>query len=215
LNQLLGRDVRTAFETDRVPSISLLEVDLDAARSRALDSRPDVTEARLKLKQAELDRRAKKAERIPDVSLAVAYSTNLNVDVLPRNLATLGVQVKWEPFDWGRKDQELAVKSHTLVQAQLGVREAEDHALVEINAAFRKLAEARSLLDVAEMARGAVREKLRVKTNQFQLQAALLADVLHLRTGLAETHDRYQQALLAFWTAKADFEQAVGEDVIP
>jgi hypothetical protein len=42
----------------------------------------------------------------------------------------------------------------------------------------------------------------------------MLNDVLQLRSELAGSDDRYQQALLAFWTAKADFELAIGEDVI-
>jgi outer membrane protein len=65
------------------------------------------------------------------------------------------------------------------------------------------------------MAQVAVREKLRVKTNQYQVQAALLPDVLQLRAEQANSDDHYRQALLAFWTAKADFEHAVGEEVIP
>ena len=64
------------------------------------------------------------------------------------------------------------------------------------------------------MSQTTAREKLRVKTNQYQIQSALLTDVLQLRAELAEADDRYQQALLAFWTAKADFEQAVGEEGI-
>jgi outer membrane protein TolC len=44
------------------------------------------------------------------------------------------------------------------------------------------------------------------------LQAALLPDVLHSRSELASADDRYQQALLAFWTAKADYDLAVGEE---
>jgi len=47
------------------------------------------------------------------------------------------------------------------------------------------------------------------------VQAALLSDVLNLRADLANSDDRYQQALAAFWTAKADFEQATGEELIP
>jgi outer membrane protein TolC len=62
------------------------------------------------------------------------------------------------------------------------------------------------------MARTTTREKLRVKTNQYQLQAALLTDVLQVRAELAETNDRYQQALLDFWAAKADYDLAVGEE---
>ena len=94
------------------------------------------------------------------------------------------------------------------------VREAEDRAVVDINARFRALGEKRALLRVAEMAQSTAREKVRVKTNQYQVQAAMLNDVLQLRAELAGADDRYQQALLAFWTAKADFELAIGEEVI-
>ncbi|PWT83997.1 MAG: hypothetical protein C5B57_05660 [Blastocatellia bacterium] len=215
LNQLLGRDVRTAFDAETASDISVFDVDLQAAQASALDRRPDVREARLKVKQAEVDRQLKKAERIPDVGVVLSYNSNFNIDVLPRNMAAVGVQLKWEPFDWGRKGRELAVKSHALNQAQLAVRETEDRAIVDINARFRKLGESRALLKVAESAQNATREKLRVKTNQFQVQSALLTDVLSLRAELADTNDRFEQALASFWTAKADFEQAIGEDVIP
>ena len=214
LNQLLGRDVRTAFEVENVSTLSILDVDLEAAQSHALESRPEVRQARLNVKQAELDRRLTKADRIPEVSAAVSYTSNFNMSVLPTNLATAAVQVKWEPFDWGRRSREMASKTRTVEQAHLAVREAEDRAVVDINARFRALGEKRALLRVAEMAQGAAREKVRVKTNQYQVQAAMLNDVLQLRAELAGSDDRYQQALLAFWTAKADFELAIGEEVI-
>jgi outer membrane protein len=215
LNQLLGRDVRTPFEVEPVAAIAAFDADLDAMSQRALANRPDVQEARLKLQQAELDRRLTKADRIPEVSLALSYSSNFNIDVLPRNLASVGVKVTWEPFDWGRRQRQLAVKTHSVAQAKLSVRQVEDIVAVEINSRHRTLTERRALLRVAELAQAAAREKLRVKTNHFQIQAALLPDVLQRRAELAASDDRYQQALLAYWTAKADFEQALGEDVIP
>jgi outer membrane protein len=214
MNQLLGRDVRTAFELEPPSAIAPTEVSLEAAQQQALANRPDVRQARLRLDQADLDRRLKKADRIPEVSLGVSYTSNFNMDVLPTNLATVGVQVKWEPFDWGRRGRELSGKVRVVEQARLAVRDAEDRAVLEINSQFRKLAEARALLDVAATAQRAAREKLRVKTNQYQIQAAVLSDVLHLRADAAATDDRYQQALSNFWTAKADFEQAIGEEGI-
>lgn len=214
LNQLLGRDVRTPFEVEEVTGISALDVDVSAAQARALENRPDVREARLKLQQADLDRRITKADRIPELSLAVSYTSNFKMDILPANLATFGVQLKWEPFDWGRKKHALAAKSHTVHQARLGVRDAEDRTVLEINRRFRTLTEKRALLNVARMAQATTREKLRVKTNQYHVQAALLPDVLQVRAELAEMDDHYQQALLDFWTAKADYELAVGEEVL-
>ncbi len=213
LNQLLGRDVRTAFAVEEVSAVSPLEVDVKAAHAHALESRPDIREARLKLEQADLDRRIAKADRIPDVSVAVSYTSNFNIDVLPTNLATAGVQMTWEPFDWGRRKQAVAAKTATVEQARLNVRELEDKTIVEINSRFRTLAEKRALLNVAQMSQRSIREKLRVKTNQFQLQAVLLPDVMQVRAELADADDRYQQTLLEFWIAKADYELAVGEDV--
>jgi outer membrane protein len=215
LNQLLGRDVRTPFEVVAVATVTLLDVDIDAAQRRALANRPDIREARLTLRQAEISRKLTSADRIPDVSVAVGYTSHFNVDVMPRNMATVGVQVSWEPFDWGRKARTLAAKTHTVRQASNNVREAEDRAVLEINSRFRDLTEARARLRVAAMAQSAARERLRVKTNQFQVQAALLPDVLQVRADVASADDSYQQALLAFWTAKAEFEQAIGEEVIP
>jgi outer membrane protein TolC len=215
LNQLLGRDVRTDFVVEPVAALSIAEIDLNAARSIALESRPDVREARLRVEQADLDRRMTKAERIPDVSFAMSYTSNFNIDVMPQNLAGVGLQLKWEPFDWGRRGRQLAAKSHTVEQARLAARDIEDRVVLEVNSRFRALAEKRALLNVAQMAQVATREKLRVKTNQYEVQAALLPDVLQLRAEQANSDDLYQRALLAFWTAKADFEHAVGEEVIP
>ena len=43
---------------------------------------------------------------------------------------------------------------------------------------------------------------------------ALLPDVLQLRAEMANTDDEYQRALVAFWTAKADYDLALGEGVV-
>jgi outer membrane protein TolC len=214
LNQLLGRSVRTPFHTESFATLPLVAIDLESAHARALADRPDVRTAKLDLEQAELDRRIKKAAQIPDVSVAVSYQSNFNIDVLPRNLASVGVQVSWEPFDWGRRGREVAAKERTIRQARLAVQEAEDRAIVEINSRYRSLEEARALLDAVAVAQRSSREKLRVKTNQFQIQAAMLADVLQARAEMANADDQFQQALLTFLTAKADFEHAAGEEGI-
>jgi outer membrane protein len=212
LNRLLGRDITTEFEVEAVAPASLLEMDPVAARARATDLRSDVRQARLALKQAEIDVRVTQAGRIPDVSLAISYTANANMDVVPKSLASAGIQVKWEPFDWGRRRREVASKAHTVTQARLAVRDAEDKAAIEVNTRLRAIAEARGQLELASLAQGVAREKLRVKNNQFAQQAALLPDVLNLRAEVEDTNNRYQQALLAFWMAKADFEHAVGEE---
>jgi outer membrane protein TolC len=212
LNLLLGRDVRTVFDVTPLPAITLQETDLEIAQTRALAARPDVKQARLKVQQAELARRVAKADYIPDLALAVSFVSPLNIDGAPKQIATAALQAQWEPFDWGRKARAVASKSLEIRQAQNAVRDAEDRAVLDVNARFRRLDETRAQLRAARVGQDAARETARVKVAQYDAQAALLADVLQTESSLADSDNQLQQAMVAFWTARADFERALGEE---
>lgn len=213
LNNLLGRDVRTDFRVSAVPDAADFGLDLVLARQRALDQRPELRAGRLKVKQAEVDRRIKKSEYIPDVSVGFTYLTLRNFeDIIPKNFASLGIVVKWEVFDWGRKKDQLAEKDKTITQAKNGLHEAESLVLIDVGDKFRKLQQTRQALQVAQLGQETARETLRVNTNKYKLTAALLSEVLQSQAALAEANRQYQQALLGYWTAKAEFEKSLGEE---
>lgn len=212
LNNLLGRDVRTDFRVSAVPGVNGFAADLAIARSRALDQRPEVREARLKVQQAEVDRRIKKSEYIPDVSAGFIYMTFRNFEsVIPKNLASIGLGMKWEVFDWGRKRDQLAEKDKTIEQARNELHEAESRVLIDVSDKFRKLQQTRQALAVAQLAQETASEVLRVNTNKYRFTAALLSDVLQSEATLAEASHQVRQALLGYWTAKAEFEKALGD----
>ena len=213
LNQLLGRDVRTDFDVAGALDPTRAELDLETARSRAIANRPDVRQANLRVRQAELSRRVARAEYIPDVSLALQSISPMNIDGAPRNISSVGIQMKWEPFDWGRRSAAVASRGLEVRQAHNALSDTEDHAIVEINGQFRKLEEARARLRVAALSQRTAEENARVRGEQYRVQAALLADVLQAQATYAETNNQYQQALLSLLTASADFEQSLGEDV--
>ncbi|HEU5238356.1 MAG TPA: TolC family protein, partial [Pyrinomonadaceae bacterium] len=213
LNDLLGRDVRIEFRVNPAPNVGGFPADLESARTRALEQRPEVREARLKIQQAEVDRRIKKSEYIPDVSAGFVYMTFRNFDeFVPKNLASAGVAIKWEVFDWGRKRDELAAKDKTIEQEKTRLREAESRVLIDVSDKFRKLQQTRQALVVAQLAEQTAQETLRINTNRYKLTAALLSDVLQSQSTLAEANHDFQQALLGYWTAQAEFEKALGED---
>jgi outer membrane protein TolC len=213
LNTLLGRDVGTTFEVAAVPEFTSFVTDLAAARKTALERRPELQQARLAIEQATLDRRIKKSEYIPDVSAGFVYLTPRNYPpVIPKNFADVGVAVSWEFFDWGRKKHQLAEKEKAVEQAKNGLKETEDQVLIDVGDKLRKLQQSGQALRVARLAENSAKENLRVSTGRYKFQAVMLSDVLQSQASLAEaTHD-YQSALLAFWTAKAEFEKALGED---
>jgi len=213
LNNLLGRDVETNFSVSAVPTQTDYNLELASARARALDQRPEVREARLRIKEAEVDRRIIKSEYIPDVTLGFRYVTLRNFDSgVPQNFANIGVLVKWEIFDWGRKKDQMAEKSKLIEQAKTGLHEAESLVLIDVGDKFRKFQQTRQALVVAQLGQETAREVLRINANKYKVTAALLSDVLQSQASLAEANHKYQDALLGYWTAKAEFEKSIGEE---
>ena len=212
LNQLLGREVGTPFRADSMPEESTSDLTLEAARREARTNRPEYRQARLKVQQAEYDRRLAKAEYIPDLSAHVVYQGISNVQVLPANVVTAGFLLTWEPFDWGRKRNTIREKTNSVQQARNGVGETESQIDVEVGAKYRKWQEASLLLGASRTAHEAAVEQLRETENRYKEKAALLKDLLEAQAQSSETTHQYQEALSLYWSALAELRKAMGEE---
>jgi outer membrane protein TolC len=153
-----------------------------------------------------------KADYIPEVGVAFNYLSPFNVEFVPKNVASLGLELKWEPWDWGRRKDVLNQKKVTEAQAQTQLNDVQAKVLMDVNSRFRKLEESRMLISVARASRDSAQQRLREVTNKYQEQSVLLTDVLRQQAAMAGAMDDYQQAVLGFWNAKADFEKSLGED---
>jgi outer membrane protein len=212
LNDLLGRDLETPFRTEQVPAETLAEADLKVAQQTALHQRPEIKEAEINVQKADYDRKLAKAQYIPDVSAAFHYLTPINTEILPQNIAAAGLEFSWDPFDWGQRRDEVKQKKITLDQSEVQLKQTQSQVLLDVNNHFRKLAESRQLLSVAQAGRDASNEKLREVNDKFKQQNVLLRDVLQQQASVANSEHDYEQALLSFWSAKAEFEKALGEE---
>jgi outer membrane protein len=212
LNRLLGRELATEFSVEEQPLPSPEELDLLAARKEASEKRAEIREARLQTKKTELDVRREHAEYLPDISIQLSYISMPNISFAPRNVISAGFLLQWQPFDWGQKKHKIEELKSTSKQAVLSAQDAEQQVLLDVNQKFRKLMEARALLDTQAAVQETEREKLRVMMNQYQQKSALLADLLQEQSLVAQADNQYQQALAGFWTAKAGFDHAVGKD---
>ena len=212
LNQLLGRDVATAFRVEFVPEQDSNDLTLASARQEALANRPECRQAHLKEKQAEYDRRLAKAEYIPDLSLSVRYQGLFNVQVLPSNVATAGFLLTWEPFDWGRRHNKVVEATKTIEQTRNGIEEADSKIAVEVGAKYRNWYDASLLLKASRTGHEAATEQLRVTNNKYKAQAALLRDLLQAQAQSSETNFKFQEALSSYWSAFAELRKAMGEE---
>lgn len=212
LNNLLGRDVKTRFRVTAVDPSATRGMDQSAAEATALDQRPEVREARLKLTHAQTGYRIKKSEYLPDLNLSMRYLRLFNTDFIPEQQWTVGLEMRWEFFDWGRKSQDLSKRTADITQAHNDLREAEAQVRIEVDARLRELDEAGELVKVTELTRTAAREKLRVLTNQYRERAVLLKDVLQAESELADANSEYQKSVLSLYTAQTNLEKALGND---
>ena len=211
LNELMGRDLSLDFTVQGAPEPQAYAMDLAAVRARAMEQRPELREARLKKKQAEADYKSKKSEYIPDVSLIFTYLSPFNVDVVPKNITAAGFALSWDVFDFGKKKHELLGKSQIIEEAGAGIEETAAQIMLDVGNRYRKMEEARQQLRVTTLSRGIAEERVRVGLNRYQEKAVLLKDLLQLQTSLAETSYKYLESLLAYWTARAELEKAMGE----
>ncbi len=213
LNHLMGRDLDVPFAVAAPPAATLDELDLAAALAQAAARRPDLARARIAIAQADNERRLKQAESIPEVSVAVTYDTFLNVDLLPRNIAQVGLQLKWEPFDWGRKGKERAERALQAEQARARERETDSALRIEVTERFRALHESRLLVEAQRLAKDAAAERLRVAQERHRREAVLLKDVLAAQQAAAAATADHDRALMQFWSARADLKQSIGEEI--
>jgi outer membrane protein len=212
LNDLLGRDIDTPFRTQPVAPESSEELDLTLARQTALKQRPEIQEAEIDTHRAEYDRKIAKAAYIPDIGAAFHYLSPIGTQILPQNITSAGVEMKWDPFEWGERRDNVKQKEVTVSQSKYQLDETRSQVLIDVDNSFRKLSESRLVLQVATAARDAANEKLREVNNQYEKSVVLLRDVLDQQTAVANANHDYEQGLLAFWSAKALFEKALGEE---
>jgi outer membrane protein len=212
MNRLLGRDLLVDFSVEPVSSALPEEQDLADARRLALAQRPEIKIASIKKKQANLETGIEKTRYLPDVSIQANYLTPAGVNFLPQNIGGVGILLTWQPWDWGQKRHNLAQKVIAEHEAVLTEGDARDQVLLDVNSKFRKLREARAQLRVAEAARDAEQERLRNQTDAYAQQGILLSGLLQQQASLASAEDQYREAFLAFWTARAEFERALGEE---
>jgi len=212
LNNLLGRDLNIDFRAEEDKELSPTEQDLKAAQATALAQNPKIKEAEIKIQQADTVKRLAKSEYLPDIGASFHYLSPFGVNFVPTNIMGAGIELSWEPFDWGRRRDVVNEKTTQVEQSKLNLDQTKANVLVNLDKEFRDLQEARVAVDVAAAQQDATRVKLREVTDKYGQKTVLLRDVLQQEAAVEKANADYNEAIASFWTAKANFEKALGAD---
>jgi len=212
LNNLLGRDLNIDFRAAEDKELSPIEQDLRAAQSVALEQNPKIKEAEIKIQQADTVKRLAKSEYMPDIGASFHYLSPFGVNFVPTNIMGLGIEISWEPFDWGRRRDVVNEKTVAVEQSKLNLDQTKANVLVNLDKEFRDLQEARMAVDVASAQQEASRVKLREITDKYGQKTVLLRDVLQQEADVEKANADYNEAIASFWQAKANFQKALGAE---
>ena len=212
LNHLLGRSVQTEFSVEPIPATFPEQEDLSVARSTALEHRPEIKLESNRIRQAELATKSEKTHYIPDIAIQASYLSTTNIYFLPQNIGSVGALFTWQPWDWGEKRHKVREAALTEKQAGLSAEDTREQILLDVDSNFRRLREARAHLAVAEALRDAETEKMRNQKDTYSQQSILLSDLMKQQSSLADAESQFRQAVLAYWSARADFQKSLGEE---
>ncbi|WP_444917498.1 TolC family protein [Microbulbifer sp. EKSA008] len=211
LNALMARDVETPFNIQSLPNPHHLAFDVETSLGLAFEQRPDLAESELSIERAEYSYDVKKSEYIPEVDLNIEYLKLYDVSLIPDAEAFIALEMRWEFFDWGRKRDELSSRANKILEAEKKSEEVRNRIEIEVRESLRRLRTSQESVGVARELQAAYREKVRVMTNRYREQAAVLSDVLEAEKQLFRANSDYNRAVLSVWGTLAEYERSVGE----
>jgi outer membrane protein TolC len=197
---------------ESVPATLPEQEELSTARKIALERRSEIKLAGNRKRQTQLATRIEKTHYIPDISIQASYLNPADINFLPQNIGSVGALLTWQPWDWGEKRHKVRQAALAEEQAELSAEDTREQVLLDVDSVFRKLREARSHLAVTVAIRDAETEKMRNQKEAYSQQSILLSDLLKQQSSVADAESQYQQAVLGYWTARADFQKTLGEE---
>ena len=178
---------------------------------RALDSHPEVREARAILEKAFAASRAAKRDYIPDLEAFARYSYQNNVPFLARNFGTFGVHFSYDLFNGGKKRATLHERDAQVAQAKENLERVSDEVELKVETAYNRLQRTQQMVSVSEELLAARKEARRVSAQQVERGASLRSQAEATAAQEFEAQTLFLQSQLEYAEAQDGLIEAIGQ----
>jgi outer membrane protein TolC len=178
---------------------------------KAWGQNPDITAAEDTVRKAKAGVAVAKTAYIPDVS---AYFTNTwqdGVSFLVRNFSTVGAQLNWEVFDFGKRRATVRERESQLAQAEENLRRLKDDVATDIERSYDKLVRTKSLIEVAKQVASLRQESERLAQNQLAQGVVTIADRRRASSATYKSQADLLQAQLNHLVAWVELQRTIGQ----
>jgi outer membrane protein TolC len=210
LNDLLGLPLDTKLELDTEVTTNVEILSKDEYVKVACAENPEIRAAEEAVAKAKAGVAAAKTAYIPDITAFARYSYQDGVPFLVRNFGTVGVNVNYTLFDFGKRRATVREHAAQLGEAEQNLEHMKEQVAVEIERSFNKLERTKSMVNVATQVANLREESERLATNQSAQGVVLISDVRQATAANYKAKAELLQANLGYLLAWAELERAVG-----
>lgn len=183
---------------------------IDVYVASALRNNPDVQEAEAMVTKATHGVGAAKTAYIPDIGLFGSHFYQSSLPFLPRSTLFFGAVGSITLLDFGARSNTLAERNAQLNAANRNLERVKGKVRGDVEAAYRKLARAYEMMDVAREALALRTEALRMRTMQTGAGLGVAAEQSEATADRLEADLNVLRAEMGYRLARAELEQAAG-----
>ncbi len=210
-NDVVGLPIRSEVALDPDVPAPAESCQREQCLKLALDTHPEVTEARAVVEKASAGARAAKREYIPDVEAFARYSYQNNVPFLARNFGTFGIHFSYDLFDGGKKRATLRERDAQLAQAKENLARINDEVEVSVQSAYNKVQRTQQMVAVSQELLATRQEARRVSAQQLERGAYLRSQADAATAEEFEAQTMLLQSQLEYAQAQDELTNAIGQ----
>lgn len=209
-NDVVGLPIKSEIALDPDVSVPPDGCQREHCMKLALDSHPEIAEARAIVEKASAGVRGAKREYIPDIEAFARYNYQNNVPFLARNFGTFGIHFSYDLFDGGKKRAMVRERDAQLAQAKENLARISDEVEVKVQAAYNKLERTQQMVAVSQELLSVRKEAQRVSAQQLEQGAYLHSQAAAAAAQEFEAETLLLQSQLDYAQAQDELTHAIG-----
>jgi outer membrane protein TolC len=211
LNDAIGLPLTTALDLDPFVHQVGATCEREECLRAALESHPEILEARAEIAKATAAVQLAKREYIPNVEAFARYSYQDNVPFLAKNFGTFGFHLGYDLFDGGRRGAAIGEHKAQLAQAEENLARIKEEIELRVQTAYNKLERTRQMVSVSEELLKLRVESSRVSAQQLQQGAALRSQLEAAKAHELDAKTILLQSQLDYIQARDEMLEAIGQ----
>jgi outer membrane protein TolC len=212
----MGLKVSTPIEIAEIPESSHPREaeDMERLLEEASRNRPELLTAAARVKSSESAIQAARSQYRPKVSAVAGYGW-VDDALLPSNDQwSIGLDLTFPLFTGFRRGYQVERARTDTEQAREDYTSELRGVELEVWTAYSKLIEAEEAIQAAQVFVASAEESARLAEGEYKAGTGDIIALIDAQTALTSARDRLVQARFAWYTARAQFEKAIGRDLI-